>query len=117
MSKPAKNNTIIIATVTGIVAIVAGYLLGAFVGFGGKGGSVSNSPDYAGTYITSSWNGRSGTLVLNSDGTCKLPSQFDPTCTYEVKDGIATFNGDVHYQATLGNEGLVYMDAYFTKLK
>lgn len=117
MSKP-KNNTVIIATVTGIVALVVGYVLGALIGFGGGGSNNAKADYWVGTYTYDKWNGSQRvSLVLNSDGTCVLPSQENRPCTYEVRDGVAYFNGGTEYKATLGNEGLVYMNSHFPKLK
>lgn len=113
MSKP-KNNTIIIATITGVIALVAGYLLGAFIGFGG-GDSASK---YAGVYTSETWNGNQRvSLTLNEDGTCSLPSQYNTPCTYEIKDKKVYFNGENTSYATVGETGIVYHDNHFTKLK
>ena len=114
MSKSTKNNTIIIATITGVIALVIGYILGAFIGFGG--GDKANS--WAGTYTTETWNGHERvSLVLNNDGTCKLPKQENTACTYEVKDGYVYFNGQTTSTTAIGETGLVYSDHNFTKLK
>lgn len=114
MSKP-KNNTIIIATITGVVALIVGYLLGAFIGFGGG----DTASKYAGTYTNDTWNGNQRvSLVLNKDGTCKLPHQYNgDTCTYEVKDGYVYFNGEATSDTAIGETGLVYKEHNFTKLK
>ncbi len=113
MSKP-KNNTIIIATITGVIALLLGYILGAFIGFGGK----DDTSKYAGTYTADTWNGHERvSLVLNKDGTCKLPKQESAPCTYEVKDGYVYFNGQEKSTTAIGDTGLVYSDHSFTKLK
>ena len=109
MSKSTNKNTI-------IIALVVGYLLGAFIGFGGGGKTTAS---YAGTYTTTTWNGHNASLVLNADGTCKLPSQYPPDapCSYVVKDGYVYFNGEATSDTAIGETGLVYKENNFTKLK
>ena len=114
MTEQTNNKAIIIPVVVGVVALAVGYILGALIGFGGGNGSNSK---YVGTYTNTSWNGGSASLVLNSDGTCKLPSQYDRSCTYEIKDGYVYFNGQETSTTAIGETGLVYADHNFTKLK
>ena len=104
----------IIAIITGVVTLTVGYILGSFIGFGSND-SVSN---YAGTYTNDTWNGHERvSLVLNRDGTCKLPKQENNPCTYEVKDGYVYFNGQETSTTAIGEVGLVYLDHSFNKLK
>ena len=110
-----KNKAIIIPIAVGVVALIMGYLLGAFIGFGNGGSSNSK---YVGTYTSDTWNGHERvSIVLNKDGTCKLPKQYDNTCTYEVRDGYVYFNGQETSTTAIGETGLVYADNNFTKLK
>ena len=113
MTKGKNNKIIIVPIVVGAISLAIGYILGASIGFGGNSGS-----KYAGTYTNDTWNGHERvSLVLNKDGTCKLPKQYDTTCTYEVRDGYVYFNGQTTSDTAIGETGLVYKDHNFTKLK
>ena len=108
-----KSKQAIIIIVPAIITLIIGYLLGAFIGFGGHGGS-----EWSGTYTTDKWNGSQRvSLVLNGDGTCQLPKRQNEKCTYEIRDKQIFFNGETTSNASIGEDGLVYMDTYFSKLK
>lgn len=112
-SKQSNNKALIInSIVVGAVALIAGYILGAMIGFGNP------NDRYAGTYTTEKWSGHERvSLTLNKDGTCKLPKKNNSSCTYIVKDGLVYFNGETNSNTAIGDDGIVYMDTKFEKLK
>lgn len=116
-SKTKNNTKNIAATIVLVVISVAfGYFLWSL--FGIDFGTSEDSSKWAGTYTTEKWYGDGAkTLVLNKDGTCKLPTGEGEHCTYKVKDGYVYFNGIGTSSTAIGNDGIVYNGFRFEKLK
>ena len=98
--------------VCSVFCLVLGFILGAVIRFG------DGTPYWVGTYTNDTWSGNQRvSLVLKKDGTCKKPKQENTPCTYEVRDGYVYFNGETTSSTAIGQDGLVYSNSYFTKLK
>ena len=113
-----KNNAknIVATIILIIVSVTFGYFLGSL--FGIDFGTSEDNSKWAGTYTTDKWYGHgAGTLVLNKDGTCKLPTAEGEHCTYKVKDGYVYFNGIGSSSTAIGENGIVYNGFRFEKLK
>lgn len=91
----------------------------------------NNNPEtnVVGTYYNTDWNGRSATLVINEDGTCKYPT--GSSGTWQLKDNYiemnlgtvdytgvykgGTIQDDIH-KATIMNNGVMLHDHFFEKM-
>ena len=99
---------------TGIIfaSIVVAFVVGMVVGKGNY-----NKEDVVGVYMTDSWNGKSGTLVLYADGTCQYPSGGN--ATWKVDDGIVRITHESNYTIQDGGtKGLkIFIDNNFSDEK
>lgn len=112
MGKIDKKNLI-----STIISLVLGFALG-FVTCLLINKADNNFSKYAGTYTTETWNGGTASIVLNKDGSCKLPSDYsNMPCTYQIEDGQVYFRGDTKNKYAIGETGIVYHDHKFVKLK
>lgn len=114
-SKTKNNTKNIVATIVLVVISVAfGYFLGSFFGLD----FTENNSKWAGTYTTDRWNTyESVKLVLNEDGTCERPKTYNDDCVYKVKNGQVYFNGESSSSTAIGEDGIVYKNVRFQKLK
>lgn len=68
-----KINVTLICTIIALIACILGFFLGFYV----KDFFLNNQDkqiSIAGTYYSTNWNGETGVLILNSDGTCEYPT-------------------------------------------
>lgn len=90
------------------IGILAGFILGQNLEF--------DSQSAVGSYKTDSWNGKSASLILKKDGTCKYPTGTSGTWTQEKNIISIVLHGTDIHTAEVVENGILLHGHFFEKV-